>query len=635
MTRRRLCLGCLFTTLACLRSKALSFNPFDKALTSVVKRPQFESLVSERFGKQTRVEFVPDDTSPAATQAEIWRWAASIGGGQGSMALGLGPATTERDGARLAEMLNDALFPHASEAISVVKGPVIGLAAPAGLALEPAFSSSPESIDPMATRARMKNWVLRTLVGLKMCPFTGSAEISGVRLEDLGVTPAPILYQETPADSLADLMSGFWDTADRMLAAGPEGCSSIILSAPSYDARWLPWYREVFPALEASVLCSGLGRTLGIVCFHPDYHTPEAEWLRRHRFGHMYSAAKLRAWAQSTVEDGGGGGLLSELAALDDEEFGWFGGYMRRSPHAMVNVLWSAQLEAAELRRDSENLYVRNLKRLVSRGRRALQIDLLAEIKGISADDLEVKFPEVVLEIEASEKQRAMIDTPEAPEKGEEVSSSNGPETFTVGEKVLLVEEDEDVTSGALGVVLGYTDEGLVEVDFPEIVLEVEATLIKLAAPSPLPTAAKQEEPTAEKDAMVEPFEVGETVSLTDEDEDVALGTMGTVLGYTDEGFIEVDFPEAILEVEAGDIKKVPWEEKLAAQAQAAAKAEEESIDKELVLLEQKVKALREARKLAANAAAATGEPAETTENPLTAITTRKATRAGRRRRGQ
>lgn len=74
--------------------------------------------------------------------------------------------------------------------------------------------------------------------------------------------------------------------------------------------------------------------------------------------------------------------------------------------------------------------------------------------------------------------------------------------------------------------------------------LEVEATLIKLAAPSPLPTAAKQEEPTAEKDAMVEPFEVGETVSLTDEDEDVALGTMGTVLGYTDEGFIEVDFPE-------------------------------------------------------------------------------------------
>jgi len=92
---------------------------------------------------------------------------------------------------------------------------------------------------------------------------------------------------------------------------------------------------------------------------------------------------------------------------------------------------------------------------------------------------------------------------------------------------------------------------------------------------------------------------------------------------------------QAILEVEAGDIKKVPWEEKLAAQAQAAAKAEEESIDKELVLLEQKVKALREARELAANAAAATGEPAETTENPLTAITTRKATRAGRRRRGQ
>ena len=31
----------------------------------------------------------------------------------------------------------------------------------------------------------------------------------------------------------------------------------------------------VFPLLESSVLSAGLGRTLGIVCFHPEYSTPD------------------------------------------------------------------------------------------------------------------------------------------------------------------------------------------------------------------------------------------------------------------------------------------------------------------------------------------------------------------------
>jgi hypothetical protein len=34
----------------------------------------------------------------------------------------------------------------------------------------------------------------------------------------------------------------------------------------------------------------------------------------------------------------------------------------------MINVLWSHQLEAAENKRDSESLYVRNVRRLLKEG---------------------------------------------------------------------------------------------------------------------------------------------------------------------------------------------------------------------------------------------------------------------------
>jgi len=45
----------------------------------------------------------------------------------------------------------------------------------------------------------------------------------------------------------------------------------------------------------------------------------------------------------------------------------------------MINVLWSRQLEAAEGKRDSENLYVRNVKRLLREGPAVLEAAADAE----------------------------------------------------------------------------------------------------------------------------------------------------------------------------------------------------------------------------------------------------------------
>ena len=220
-----------------------------------------------------------------------------------------------------------------------------------------------------------------------LCPYTGSETTSGVGLAAEGVSPAPIRYGvDSGGGELAGLMRSFWAETEGMLRAGQGGCSSIVLSAPCWDARWTEWCELVslphispvsprcelvFPLLESSVLSAGLGRTLGIVCFHPEYSTPDAAYLARHRFGHMHSTDRLRRWLDQADPP------LS--ARTDDGLLHWAGSYQRRSPHAMINVLWAEQLEVAETKRKSRTLYSRNVAKVLQEGLVELERQSAAE----------------------------------------------------------------------------------------------------------------------------------------------------------------------------------------------------------------------------------------------------------------
>lgn len=205
----------------------------------------------------------------------------------------------------------------------------------------------------------MRAWMRSALSaeGLGLCPFTQNDTVAAVRLEAQGVQPAPVAHHCSAAAAPAALLADCWRAIDAMVDAGEDGCSSIILSAPLWDARWEEWRDVVFPMLEESLLASDLGRELGVVCFHPLYETPSREFLARHRFGHMHATETLRGWLQAHDAP------LS--AALDDARLSETSAVMRRSPHAMVNVLWSRQLEAAERKRKSSQLYARNIARIV------------------------------------------------------------------------------------------------------------------------------------------------------------------------------------------------------------------------------------------------------------------------------
>ncbi|KAL3929820.1 MAG: hypothetical protein SGPRY_001797, partial [Prymnesium sp.] len=83
-------------------------------------------------------------------------------------------------------------------------------------------------------------WVRRALApsGLALCPYTASDLLAGVKLESVGVDPAPILHSVSSATQTAALIADVWECISQMVAGGEESYSSIVLSAPAFDHRW-------------------------------------------------------------------------------------------------------------------------------------------------------------------------------------------------------------------------------------------------------------------------------------------------------------------------------------------------------------------------------------------------------------
>eukprot|EP00569_Conticribra_weissflogii_P013533 CAMPEP_0171414600 /NCGR_PEP_ID=MMETSP0880-20121228/37778_1 /TAXON_ID=67004 /ORGANISM="Thalassiosira weissflogii, Strain CCMP1336" /LENGTH=597 /DNA_ID=CAMNT_0011932599 /DNA_START=138 /DNA_END=1931 /DNA_ORIENTATION=- len=228
------------------------------------------------------------------------------------------------------------------------------------------------------TERRTKAWVKRVLVGLGICPFTKSNVKSGQGLGDMGVPVANIMYSYSEA--LADggendvylLMADVWGAISDMISAGPSGkngVSSILLSAPGFDDDFSLWAGPVFAMLESGVGAIEAEEMIGVVCFHPKYVTPDGKsWPG---FGHMHSLVRLKKWCnEHTLEP------HSNEIPLTDDEVAAGGAWQRRTPHAVINVLRAEQLEAAEGRRKTGELYARNVGVLVGKG-------------GIGLDDLQ------------------------------------------------------------------------------------------------------------------------------------------------------------------------------------------------------------------------------------------------------
>ncbi|KAL7532446.1 hypothetical protein ACHAXR_004628 [Thalassiosira sp. AJA248-18] len=216
------------------------------------------------------------------------------------------------------------------------------------------------------TERQTKAWVRRLLVQLGICPFTKSEIRSGQGLGDLGVPVANIMYRHSSAfgwgSEVYSLMADAWEAISDMIAAGPSGksgVSSIFLSAPGFDDDFELWAGPVFAMLETCVGAIQAEEMIGIVCFHPRYVTPDGKsWPG---FGHMHSVPRLKKWYDQYSS------TVPAPLPLSDNEIAAGGAWQRRTPHAVINVLRAEQLEAAEGRRSTGELYERNIRVLMGR----------------------------------------------------------------------------------------------------------------------------------------------------------------------------------------------------------------------------------------------------------------------------
>lgn len=231
------------------------------------------------------------------------------------------------------------------------------------------------AVDPSTATRRTQAWVKRILVELGICPFTKAVTKSGQGLGDVGVPVGSITYDTSNAltSQISTLMADTWESIDRMLKAGPsgkQGVSSILLAAPAFDDDFDLWSGPVFAMLEAGVIAAGAEKQVGVVCFHPRYATPDGtSWPG---FGHMHSVPRLQKWLSES----------DTTEVLTEEQVAAGGAWQRRTPHATINVLRADQLEIAEKKRTTGNLYTDNICKLVGNegiGSEKLAADLECE----------------------------------------------------------------------------------------------------------------------------------------------------------------------------------------------------------------------------------------------------------------
>jgi hypothetical protein len=197
-----------------------------------------------------------------------------------------------------------------------------------------------------------------------------------------------------------------WKAISDMVAARPAGVSSILLSAPGFDDCFDLWAGPVFAMLESCVGAIQAEEIVGVVCFHPKCRFVWPSWCMSYGascfcslitvpiiftlplsdvtpdgqswpgFGHMHSVPRLKKWYnqyRSVVSSS------PESPPLSDNEIAAGGAWQRRTPHAVINVLRAEQLEAAEGRRSTGELYGRNIRVLVGREEGSVGLEKLFE----------------------------------------------------------------------------------------------------------------------------------------------------------------------------------------------------------------------------------------------------------------
>jgi hypothetical protein len=163
-----------------------------------------------------------------------------------------------------------------------------------------------------------KKWVDRMMADLALCPFTRSAEKSGIPL-------GPVRYAVDRVSSMEDAYCVYWGEVCRIEEVEQDEISTTLHILPEFCMNSVELFEQWADTLTGTLEALGVEELLQLIFFHPDW----------------------------TFRDGG-----------DRSGSGLAANYARRSPWPMVNVLRTKQVRVAQKGIPTGLVYQQNEKTL-------------------------------------------------------------------------------------------------------------------------------------------------------------------------------------------------------------------------------------------------------------------------------
>lgn len=190
-----------------------------------------------------------------------------------------------------------------------------------------------------------QKWVKKMMADLALCPFTQSAERSGIPL-------GPVRYAVDRVSAMEDAYLAYWDEVRRIEECKQDEISTTLHILPEFCMNSVELFEQWADTLTGTLEALGVEELLQLIFFHP-------QW---------------------TFRDGGDRSGSAGLAA----------NYARRSPWPMVNVLRTEQVRVAQKGIPTGLVYQQNEKTLGRIGttqlEKMLRLRDWSDIEGVKVD---------------------------------------------------------------------------------------------------------------------------------------------------------------------------------------------------------------------------------------------------------
>lgn len=234
-----------------------------------------------------------------------------------------------------------------------------------------------------------KKWTAKMMADLALCPFTQSAEKSGIPM-------GPVRYHVDRVKSMEDAYTAYWHEVCRIEGAGQDEISTTLQILPEFCMNSVEMFEQWADTLTGTLEALNVEELLQLIFFHPNW----------------------------TFRDGG-----------DRSGVGLAANYARRSPWPMVNILRTKQVRTAQKGIPTGLVYQQNEKTLNRIGEyqleKMLRLRDWGEIEGMKVDRKDMEALRVAQDLQVEgvvkdEDTSFMFDSTPAANKVTQAESDGG-----------------------------------------------------------------------------------------------------------------------------------------------------------------------------------------------------------------